>query len=89
MPPLLSLSTKVKTMANSEKITLVIAEQLPLLGSFKSNWRRRDVTIHDHPERTEDVVSIGRPFDGSEAIVCVEHRSAYHNEIGRFGTVYQ
>lgn len=44
------------------------------LGIFVNKWRQRTVTVYEHISDPTLLITVGRPFDGSKAIVCVEPR---------------
>jgi len=74
-------------MANNEGWTTENATKLLLIGVLQNNWRLRLVEVYLHPNDETKVVSIGRPFNGSDPIVCVENKDAYRNTIFVFPKV--
>lgn len=45
------------------------------LGRFVNAWRRRTVAIYEHATQPGMLVTVGRPFDGGDDVVCVEPRN--------------
>jgi hypothetical protein len=71
-------------MANSEGITAKDVEGKPVIGLLDNKWRQRRVTVYDHPTNPDMVISVGQPYDNSEAIVCVEPREEYTRVINLY-----
>lgn len=86
------LVARVKPISESERIQHKqldrrAAELLPLrgefLGVFINEWRQRTVSIFTHKNSPSCVITVGRPFDDSTEIVCVEQRSDYVQTFAR------
>jgi hypothetical protein len=58
------------------------------IGSFRTNWRQRDVDIYDHPTDKDSVVTVGTGFGGGTNCTAIEPRASYHAAIGTFGKVF-
>lgn len=54
------------------------------IGSFRNKWRERFVEIYSLDDL--HVVTVGYPTSGAP-IVCVEERSAFQRNIGKFDVV--
>jgi len=57
------------------------AMRLPLLKTVRSEWRRRTITLHQHPEDDNLIVSIGCSWDSDDVVICVETRSDWRREL--------
>jgi len=69
-------------MANSEGYTYEDALQLEYIGQYRSNWRRRTISLYVHPTDAAKVVSVGVPFDKSyDPVVCIEERRQYGRQL--------
>lgn len=42
------------------------------IGRFVNKWRGRTVAIYEHTKDPESVITVGRPFDGSDPVICAE-----------------
>lgn len=73
---------------NTEGFTAETARKLKPLGSFRNEWRRREVEIYEHPTDVGRVVTVGCPMDGGSPVVCVENQSDYQRYMGRWNAVY-
>jgi hypothetical protein len=51
------------------------AEQIaamPVVATSVNNWRRRNITLHQHPEQPDSVLSVGITFDGKMKVIAEE-----------------
>ena len=71
---------------NGKKEEVTVSDPI---GSFRSNWRKRDVSIFAHPTDIHSVVTIGIGFGEGSNAYCIEPRSHYAKDIGQFGRVYE
>lgn len=61
-----------------------------MIGAFRNDWRRRHVTIYDHPTHRHHVITRGRSFDQPAPDVwTVEPRADYAQYIGTLDKVYR
>ena len=70
---------------NSTAWTEEQIKEFPLLGTFKNNWRRRTVSVYEHPDQPTRVVTVGRgqgPYD--DTVICSEFRDGYGRQL-QFG----
>ena len=74
----------VKITATGETLSITTCR----IGSFRSNWRLRDVDIYEHPTDTDKVVTVAKGFSGGTNCNTVEPRTNFRQEIGKFGIVY-
>jgi hypothetical protein len=72
-----------KLSKNSTPFTLAEIENWPLLLTVKNNWRQRLVTVYSHPTDANSVVTVGKPFDGSGPIICIERREEWSSCFAR------
>lgn len=70
---------------NSTPFTLDTIQTWPLLVTVKNNWRQRMVTVFPHPTDTTKVVTVGKPFNGTEPIICIESREDWGACIAKGG----
>ena len=50
---------------------------LVLLGRTVSSWRQRNISLYQHPEMADQVVSVGVTFDQAMTVLSVEPKSAW------------
>lgn len=78
-------------MSNREVFTFDQAKKLPQIGALRNNWRRRHVSVHQHPTNPNLVVTIGIPFDKPTDqnlfIVVVETADDYTQAIRRWPNI--
>lgn len=55
--------------------------KLKLLGTFRNNWRERNVSLYEHPTDPESIVSVGVGFHDGKETVCEELRIAYMSQL--------
>ena len=53
------------------------------IGYFVNKWRQRTVAVFEHPTDPDLIVSVGRPFDGSDPIECEEKRKDWSATLRR------
>ena len=56
----------------------------PVIGRLDNKWRRRKVSVHEHPSDPTRVISVGLRYDGGDPVVCEEPRCYYEREIKAF-----
>lgn len=56
----------------------------PVIGFLDNRWRRRHVTIHEHPDNPGLCISVGRPYAGGDPIICEEPRTAFARAIAAY-----
>lgn len=59
---------------NSTPFELMEIETWPLLVTVRNEWRQRLVTVYSHPTEDTKVITVGKPFNGGEPIICLESR---------------
>jgi hypothetical protein len=51
---------------------------MPILGRFRNNWRKRWVTVREHPTQPLAVISVGRSFSAfPDTFICDEPYASY------------
>jgi hypothetical protein len=63
--------------SNTTQYTLEQIKKLPVLKTFKNDWRQRYVTVHQHPDDKNMVISVGIPFNKGGATICEETKADY------------
>lgn len=63
--------------SNTTQYTLEQIKKLPVLKTFKNDWRQRYVTVYQHPDNNNMVISVGIPFNGGGATICEETKENY------------
>jgi hypothetical protein len=68
---------------NSTGLEMTVIEALPRIGTFRSNWRGRTVSVYDHPDPASwnTVITVG--VGEHETVVCAESRNHYAQRITR------
>jgi len=62
---------------NNTNLTEQQIVNLPLLGKTINNWRQREITLLQHPEHLDRVISVGHSFDGKQIVIADEEKSAW------------
>jgi hypothetical protein len=68
---------EVQDESNVTKYTKEQIQKFPILKTFQNNWRQRYVTVYQHPDDNNMVISVGIPFNGGGATICEETKEAY------------
>ena len=64
-------------IANKTKWSLAEIAAMPVLGTTVSNWRQRDITLHQHPNDADSVISVGITFDQRLTVVAEETKEMW------------
>ena len=70
-------------------LTEAEVQKLPLLHSFRNEWRQRHVAIHEHPNDPDKVITMGYSLAASGGIttippvICEEYRKDYEQILSR------
>lgn len=75
----------MKVKSNNTGLTIDEVLALPLLTTFRNEWRRRYVSIFGLNET--EVVTLGRSFDDDSVVVCKESREDYQSILQSIITV--
>lgn len=59
------------------------------IGRMVNKWRQRMVAVYEHPTDTTKLVTVGRPFDGSAPIECVENRTDWTATLAKMADAEQ
>lgn len=51
------------------------------IGFLDNHWRRRRVTVYEHPTDAGMVITVGVPFDGGPPVVCEERKEGWERTI--------
>ncbi len=69
-------------MKNNTDLDLDQIQQFKILKIVRSEWRQRDITLHEHPENKSLLYSVGRPFlDPNNPVICCETRDSWEREL--------
>ncbi len=55
--------------------------KLKKLGTYRNNWRERQVTLYVHPTDETRLISVGVSFHDGQEIVCDEPRNSYPRQL--------
>jgi hypothetical protein len=70
------------TMPNIERL---IESVLHPIKKGKNNWRKRNITLYEHPRDMRKVVSEGISFDGKLRIIAEESLNDWSRELSQSG----
>lgn len=57
---------------------------MPVLFTVRNNWRNRNVSVYQHPEQQDRVLTIGESFDGLLTVIADETKADYAHEFNLF-----
>lgn len=60
---------------NNTQFTLEQVERFKRIGETINKWRGRRITLYEHPEFPDHVISDGITFDNSMRVICQEPRT--------------
>lgn len=55
--------------------------KLKKIGTYRNNWRERDVTLYEHPTDAARVISVGVGIHNGKEVVCDESRADYRRQL--------
>lgn len=73
------------TTYNRTSLSIAEIENLPIVKVGKNNWRNRDITLYQHPEHADRVISDGITFDQTLRVICDEAKSDWTRELNAPG----
>lgn len=74
----------IPVVHNNTPYTPEQIQEQPVVGRVTNKWRERNITLYEHPENPENVISVGKSFCGNKIVVAVEKRTAWNRAIYYF-----
>lgn len=68
-------------VCNHTCFDLAWIEALPVIKTVRSNWRKRDVRLYQHPGNPDRVFSVGVSDDKMMTVVCEDAKTAWAREL--------